>query len=229
MSSDAFTALALSGVPSENLRPSRSVNVQVSPSGEDCHLLASPGSTLTPSLDVLRSVSYTLTEMNSAGLSSICQGTKGLNGSAFLAIRRTFGVLAVADAPGACVEAGAHAPISSAARTVKLTARGHRLVDANMALSSPLVKVNSLGLARSRRPPGVAVEAPLSAAVARPRSRDGYRRANTFCGVLGRFAAAIGAFAVRAPPASAAVQTVSMISRVVTYGSALAFGRRSSM
>src|SRR5205085_12356287 len=123
-----------------------------------------------------------------------------------------FGVLAVADAPGACVEAGAHAPISSAARTVKLTARGHRLVDANMALSSPLVKVNSLGLARSRRPPGVAVEAPLSAAVARPRSRDGYRRAHTFCGLLRRFAAALGALAARAPPAPGPMPTVPMTS-----------------
>ena len=39
-----------------------------------------------------------LTEMNRVGLSSICHGTKGLNGSALRAIRRTFAP--ALDAPG---------------------------------------------------------------------------------------------------------------------------------
>src|SRR5439155_14095046 len=104
MSSEALTSLALSGVPSENFSPSRSVKVQVSPSDDDCHFDASPGSTLTPSFDVRSSVSYTLTEMNSAGLSSICHGTNGLNGSAFISMRRICGVFYV-EALGAWVDA----------------------------------------------------------------------------------------------------------------------------
>src|SRR5207253_2242233 len=51
MSSEALTSLALSGVPSENFSPSRSVKVQVSPSDDDCHFDARPGSLLRTSKD----------------------------------------------------------------------------------------------------------------------------------------------------------------------------------
>src|SRR2546430_11768872 len=64
--------------------------------------------------------------MNSAGLSSICQGTNGLNGSALRAIFSTFGpLLALGWVVAVCVPVGAHAPISSAATTAPMT--GHRV------------------------------------------------------------------------------------------------------
>ena len=59
---------------------------------------------------------------------------------------------------------------------------------------------------------------------------SGYFRAPAFAFALGR----AGSFAFEAPLvdallAPAALQTVSVIRRVTTYGSMLAFGRRSSM
>src|SRR6266480_2381249 len=73
--------------------------------------------------------------MNSAGLSSICHGTNGLNGSALRAIRRT--VVAglapgVGDAPPVVV-VGAHALRSSPVMAAAMT--GHRAFRANMNLS----------------------------------------------------------------------------------------------
>src|SRR5438034_10797637 len=78
-----------------------------------------------------------LTEMNSAGLSSICQGTNGLNGSALRAIFSTFGpLLALGWVVAVCgtLGAGAHAPISSAATTAPMT--GHRVVSENIRFPS---------------------------------------------------------------------------------------------
>src|ERR1700737_4672657 len=74
--------------------------------------------------------------MNSAGLSSICQGTNGLNGSALRAILRRCGAaLALAPGVGDCVLVPlcVHAPRSSAATTAHMT--GHRVLPANMNLS----------------------------------------------------------------------------------------------
>src|SRR3981081_517728 len=131
MSSDAFTSLAFIADPSENFTPSFSVNVHVSPSADDSHFVARPASTLVPSLVVRSSVSYTLTEMNSAGLSSICQGTNGLNGSALRAIFSTFGpLLALGCVVADCVPLGAHAPTSSTAIATPMT--GHREFSANI-------------------------------------------------------------------------------------------------
>src|SRR5256885_2502857 len=73
--------------------------------------------------------------MNSAGLSSICHGTNGLNGSALRAILRTFDAgLApgVGDVPVPVV-VGAHALRSSPAMAAAMT--GHRTLRANMNLS----------------------------------------------------------------------------------------------
>src|SRR2546430_962796 len=76
-----------------------------------------------------------LTEMNNAGLSSICHGTNGLNGSAFRAILKT---LDAALAPGVgdpvpVVVVGAHALRSNPAMAAAMT--GHRAFRANMNLS----------------------------------------------------------------------------------------------
>src|SRR6266550_1284650 len=63
--------------------------------------------------------------MNSVGLSSICQGTNGLNGSALRAIFSTFGpLLALGCVVADCVPLGAHAPTSSTAIATPMT--GHR-------------------------------------------------------------------------------------------------------
>src|SRR5438034_3849770 len=78
--------------------------------------------------------------MNSAGLSSICQGTNGLNGSALRAILSIFEtglVLALGLVPGVGdpvpVLVGAHALRSSPAMAAAMT--GHRVIRANMNLS----------------------------------------------------------------------------------------------
>src|SRR2546423_6536033 len=73
--------------------------------------------------------------MNSAGLSSICHGTNGLNGSALRAILRTFDAgLApgVGEVPPVVV-VGAQAPRSRPAMAAAMT--GHRAFRANMNLS----------------------------------------------------------------------------------------------
>src|SRR5438552_18191645 len=76
--------------------------------------------------------------MNSAGLSSICQGTNGLNGSALRAILSTCGAaltLALAPDVGDAVPVPVcvHAPRSSAAMAAHMT--GHPVFRANMNLS----------------------------------------------------------------------------------------------
>src|SRR2546426_552572 len=102
--------------------------------------------------------------MNSAGLSSICQGTNGLNGSALRAILSTFDtglVLALALAPGVGdpvpVLAGAQAlrsrPVMAAAMT------GHRAIRGNMNLSLQ-EKADAHVVLSSRRPPPARVLAP---------------------------------------------------------------------
>src|SRR6266566_6861113 len=80
------------------------------------------------------------TEMNSAGLSSICQGTNGLNGSALRAILSTFEtglVLALGLVPGVGdpvpVPVCVHALSTSAAMAAAMT--GHPIFLANMNLS----------------------------------------------------------------------------------------------
>src|SRR2546423_1491581 len=71
--------------------------------------------------------------MNSAGLSSICHGTNGLNGSAWRAILKTFEAgLAPGDADDPVLVVGAHAPRSSPAMAAAMT--GHRTLRANMNL-----------------------------------------------------------------------------------------------
>src|SRR5439155_18442800 len=79
-----------------------------------------------------------LTDMNSAGLSSICHGTKGLNGSALRAIRRTFGP--AFDAPGVGdpvpLPVGVQALRSSAAMAAAAMAC-HPVFRRNMNLSLP--------------------------------------------------------------------------------------------
>src|ERR1700704_2060407 len=49
-SSETLTSFDVSGVPSENLTPGRRLNVQVNPSADVSHLVASAGSTAAPSL-----------------------------------------------------------------------------------------------------------------------------------------------------------------------------------
>ena len=56
-----------------------------------------------------------------------------------------------------------------------------------------------------------------------------YARAATFRPPVGTFTAGAGLLPFREAFELAAPQTVSMMRRVVTYGSAFAFGRRSSM
>src|SRR6266550_3896873 len=71
-----------------------------------------------------------LTEMNNAGLSSICHGTNGLNGSALRAILSTFGPVVAAVAPACVAEGwlvvvvGAHAASTIVPMTTAMT--GHR-------------------------------------------------------------------------------------------------------
>src|SRR5919198_3435173 len=80
------------------------------------------------------------TEMKSAGLSSICQGTNGLNGSAFRAILSTFGPVL---APGV----GDPVPVPvcvQAARTsapMRAGTTGHQVFRLNMSLSPPAKKL----------------------------------------------------------------------------------------
>src|SRR5438445_4523272 len=79
--------------------------------------------------------------MNSAGLSSICHGTNGLNGSALRAIRRTFGPALDATGVGDPVPvlAGAQALMSSPAIVATATAC-HPVLRRNMNLSLPRKK-----------------------------------------------------------------------------------------
>src|SRR5256885_6192318 len=102
--------------------------------------------------------------MNSAGLSSICQGTKGLNGSALRAILRTFDAgLApgVGEVPPVVV-VGAQALRSNPAMAAAMT--GHRAFRANM--SSPSKKPDADGRVELRRPPPARVLGPLARASA---------------------------------------------------------------
>src|SRR5438477_13188516 len=102
--------------------------------------------------------------MNSAGLSSICHGTNGLNGSALRAILRTFDAgLApgVGDVPVPVV-VGAHALRSSPAMAAAMT--GHRTLRANMNLSLHRNLMRTIVLS-SRRPPPARVLAPAGASV----------------------------------------------------------------
>src|SRR6266566_2256976 len=74
--------------------------------------------------------------MNSAGLSSICHGTNGLNGSAWRAILSTFDTgLVLAPGDGDCVPVPVcvHALRTSAAMAAAMT--GHPVLRANMNLS----------------------------------------------------------------------------------------------
>src|SRR6266571_4574410 len=107
--------------------------------------------------------------MNSAGLSSICQGTNGLNGSALRAILSTFEtglVLALGLVPGVGdpvpVLVGAHALRSSPAMAAAM--RGHRVIRANMNLSLQQKADAKIALS-SRRPPPARVPAPAGASV----------------------------------------------------------------
>src|SRR6266571_1476987 len=98
--------------------------------------------------------------MNSAGLSSICQGTNGLNGSALRAILSTFEtglVLALGLVPGVGdpvpVLVGAHALRSSPAMAAAM--RGHRVIRANMNLSLQRKADAKIALSSRRPPPRV--------------------------------------------------------------------------
>src|SRR2546430_9089955 len=106
--------------------------------------------------------------MNSAGLSSICHGTNGLNGSALRAILSTFDTgLVLALAPGVgdpppVVVVGAHALRSSPAMAAAMT--GHRAFLANMNSPSSEKLMWTIVLSL-RRPPPARVLAPAGASV----------------------------------------------------------------
>ena len=104
------------------------------------------------------------TEMNSAGLSSICQGTNGLNGSAFRAIRSTF---EAALAPGVCdpvpVPVGVQAARSSAPITAAMTGHPVFRVSMNLSLQRKKLTIETSRVVAPRREHSEFARPPLRA------------------------------------------------------------------
>src|SRR5438132_12701479 len=95
-----------------------------------------------------------LTEMNRVGLSSICHGTKGLNGSALRAIRRTFAP--ALDAPGVGDPVPLPVWVQALRSSAVVTAAAiawHPVFRRNMNLSLPRKKLLRTIVLSRRRPP----------------------------------------------------------------------------